>query len=68
MRPYLAIIIDSFRAAIASRVLYILLALITLLFLVVGPLHMTENLDWRVNQLHDIENPSAIVGQIDRTR
>ena len=31
MRPYLAIILDSFRAAIASRVLYILLALITIL-------------------------------------
>jgi len=42
MRPYLAIIIDSFRAALASRVLYIMLALITLLFLIVGPLHLTE--------------------------
>ena len=64
MRPYLAIIIDSFRAAIASRVLYILLALITLLFLVVGPVHIAENLDWRVNQDQDIENSEAIVARL----
>ena len=61
MRPYLAIIVDSFRAAIASRVLYILLALITLLFLLVGPLHVVENLDWRVKQF---ANPDAIVKRL----
>ena len=44
MRPYLAIIIDSFRAALASRVLYILLALITLLFFLAGPAYLIETL------------------------
>ena len=64
MRPYLAIIVDSFRAAIASRVLYIMLALITLLFLVVGPLHLTETLDWRLNQLQHFENSDAIIARL----
>ena len=64
MRPYLAIIIDSFRAAIASRVLYIMLALITLLFLLVGPLHLTESLDWRLNQVQHFEDSDAIVSRL----
>ena len=64
MRPYLAIIIDSFRAAIASRVLYILLALITLLFLAVGPAYMIENLDWRLDEYKDVNNPDAIVERL----
>jgi len=64
MRPYLAIIIDSFRAALASRVLYIMLALITLLFLIVGPLHLTETLDWRLNQFQHFENTEAIVSRL----
>ncbi len=42
MRPYLAIIRDSFREAFASRVLWILLILITLLMLAFAPLSMTE--------------------------
>ena len=64
MRPYLAIIIDSFRAALASRVLYIMLALITLLFLVVGPLHLTESLDWRLNSGQHFEDSDAIVSRL----
>ncbi len=64
MRPYLAIIVDSFRAAIASRVLYIMLALITLLFLVVGPLHLTETLDWKLNQFRHFEKSDAIVARL----
>lgn len=38
MRPYLAIIKDSFREAIHSRVLWILLVLITLVLLIMAPL------------------------------
>ena len=38
MRPYLAIIADSFREALASRVLWILLVLITLLLAALVPL------------------------------
>jgi ABC-type transport system involved in multi-copper enzyme maturation permease subunit len=42
MRPYLAIIKDSFREALASRVLWILLILITLLLLPMTPLGYRE--------------------------
>ncbi len=49
MRPYLAIIKDSFRAALASRVLFVLLLLITLLLLALAPLHVRETLDWYVS-------------------
>ncbi len=48
MRPYLAIIKDSFRAAMASRVLYVLFFLIAFLLLVLAPLHMRETLDWKL--------------------
>jgi ABC-type transport system involved in multi-copper enzyme maturation permease subunit len=48
MRPYFAIIKDSFRAALASRVLYVLLLFITLLLLVISPLHIRETLDWQL--------------------
>src|SRR5262245_38423738 len=37
MRPYLAVIKDSFREALASRVLWILLILTTVLLLAVAP-------------------------------
>ena len=42
MRPYLAIIKDSFSAALASRVLYVLLGIITLLLIVLAPLGIRE--------------------------
>ena len=48
MRPYFAIIKDSFRAALASRVLYVLLIFITLLLLAIAPLHIRETLDWQL--------------------
>lgn len=48
MRPYLALIKDSFRAAFASNVLYLLLALITCVLLAVAPLHVREILDWKI--------------------
>ena len=37
MRPYLAIIKDSFREALASRVLWVLLLLITFFLLALAP-------------------------------
>ena len=43
MRPYLAIIKDSFREVLASRVLWILLALITLTLLVIAPLTYSQH-------------------------
>ena len=48
MRPYLAIIKDSFRAAWASKVLYVLLGLITLLLLLVAPFHYRQSIDWKL--------------------
>lgn len=42
MRPYLAIITDSFRAAFASRVLWMVLAAITLLLVVLAPIGFRE--------------------------
>ena len=44
MRPYLAIIKDSFREALASRVLYLMLGLITILLLLVAPLTYRQEL------------------------
>ena len=44
MRPYLAIIKDSFREALASRVLWILLSLITLQLVLLAPLGIRLNL------------------------
>jgi ABC-type transport system involved in multi-copper enzyme maturation permease subunit len=38
MKPYLAVITDSFRAAFSSRILWILLLLITLFLIVLAPL------------------------------
>lgn len=42
MRPYLAILIDSFREAIHSRVLIVLLVLITAFFLVLAPISVRD--------------------------
>ena len=42
MRPYLAILKDSFREAMASRVLLILFILATLALLLIAPISLTE--------------------------
>ncbi|MCH2177492.1 MAG: ABC transporter permease [Mariniblastus sp.] len=49
MRPYLAIIKDSFRAALASRVLFVLLFVITLLLVAIAPFHVRETAEWQLN-------------------
>ena len=46
MTKYLAIIKDSFREALASRVLWIVLVLITLFLLAIAPLGYNEVLTW----------------------
>lgn len=48
MTKYLAIIKDSFREAIASRVLWLVLLMITALLLAIGPLGYREELTWRL--------------------
>jgi hypothetical protein len=57
MRPYLAVIHDGFRQAFATRILWVLLLLITFLVLGMAPLGLHEDLtvglsessvrDWR---------------------
>jgi ABC-type transport system involved in multi-copper enzyme maturation permease subunit len=64
MRPYFAIIVDSFRAAFASRVLYILLAIITLLFLAIAPIRLTETLDWKLGYFAHMPNPDSVVERL----
>lgn len=64
MRPYFAIIKDSFRAALASRVLYVLLGLITLLLIVLVPFHVREVLDWKLQFGEHVRNPEVLVSQI----
>lgn len=60
MRPYLALIKDSFRAAMASRVLYILLFLIAVLLLAIAPLHMRETLDWKLIFMENVKKPDEV--------
>ena len=64
MRQYLAIIKDSFRAAMASKVLYVLLALITLLLVALAPFRYVETLDWKLVYQQHIKDPAALVEQI----
>jgi len=60
MRPYFAIIKDSFRAAWASKVLYVLLGLITVLLLALAPMHYRESLDWKLIQSDYIQEFGSI--------
>jgi len=64
MRQYLAIIKDSFRAAMASRVLYVLLALITLLLVALAPFHFVESLDWKLVYQQHVKDPAALIERI----
>jgi ABC-type transport system involved in multi-copper enzyme maturation permease subunit len=48
MKKYLAVIKDSFREALASRVLWVVLVLITLLLLLLAPFSFREELTWRL--------------------
>ena len=70
MRPYLAIIKDSFRAALASRVLYVLLGLILLFLLAIAPLHVRESLDTRINLDRDVRaaNQAQLVERFEEER
>jgi hypothetical protein len=68
MRPYFAIIKDSFRAAIASRVLYVLLLLITLLLVALAPLFVRETLDWKLNREANVRDPQRLMEQLVKRR
>lgn len=64
MRPYLTLIKDSFRAALASRVLYVLLLVITLLLLALAPLHVIEVLDWKVEFGKNVTRPAKLATRL----
>lgn len=60
MRPYLAIIKDSFREALASRVLWMLLIAITIFLLVLAPVGMKQMLSTNFTFV-DLRDPAAFV-------
>ncbi len=64
MRPYLSIIKDSFRAALASRVLYVLLFCITVFLLVLAPIWIKESLDWKIVFDRNVRNPDGMCSRL----
>ena len=50
MTKYFAVVKDSFREALASRVLWLVLVLISLLLLILAPLGYGEVLTWRMGE------------------
>ncbi len=64
MRPYLSIIKDSFRAATASRVLYVLLICITVLLVLLAPIWIKEELDWEIRSPQHVRNPDALAKRL----
>ena len=67
MRPYLAIIKDSFREALASRVLWIVLILATLALVVAAPLGLKEEKTARLRR-NSVRNWQALAARIDEER
>ncbi len=63
MRPYLAIIVDSFWEALASRVLWILLILITFILLLLFPLGYQQQRTMEFQQ-GDFLDPRALVKDV----
>ena len=67
MRPYLAVLKDSFREALASRVLWIVIILTTLALVVVAPLGIKEETAARLRR-NSVRNWPALVAKIDDER
>ena len=63
MRAYLAVIKDAFRAAIAAKLLYVMLVLIALFLLVLLPLSYKETLSSRLREV-DIRNAATIAERL----
>lgn len=61
MSKYLAVIKDSLREALASRVLWIVLILITILLMLLAPLTYREDLTWRLRDNDVQEWPELMV-------
>jgi hypothetical protein len=64
MRAYLAVLKDSFREALASRVLWILLALTTLVLVAAAPIGLSERPATLLRQ-NSIRNLPALVSKIE---
>ena len=60
MRPYLAVIRDSFREALATRVLWIVLILISLFLVLVAPVGYHKMTAIAI-QWEDLRDPTALV-------
>lgn len=63
IRPYLAIIRDSFREAISSRILPLLLVLFTLALLALAPLGLSEDTAWQL-RIGDIYDGGGLADQL----
>ena len=63
LRPYLAILKDSYREALASRVLWILLVLITMLLLALIPIQISAETNWLL-EASDLRDASQLVSVI----
>ncbi len=63
-RAYLAVIHDSFRAAFASRVLYIVLALIVVVLLALAPLHLRQETDWQLSWQRHFVNRTRLANRL----
>ncbi|MCA9185126.1 MAG: ABC transporter permease subunit [Pirellulaceae bacterium] len=66
MRPYLAVIVDSFREALASRVLWIVLALITLTIIALAPVGWQRTRTTKL-QMDDIHGWPKFVASLSQT-
>ncbi len=67
MRPYLAVIRDSFREAFATRVLWIMLILIGVLLGLLAPLGFERALSVSL-QFSDFQNPQAFIKELRDNR
>ncbi|MEZ6094263.1 MAG: ABC transporter permease [Pirellulaceae bacterium] len=66
--PYYAIIKDSFRAALANKVLFVLFGLITLVLLAVAPLHLRESVSWEIGPIGLRQSISAAANELFTNR
>ena len=65
MRPYLAVLKDAFREALASRVLWIVMLLTTVVLLLVAPLGLSEEKSSRLGR-SSVRNWPGLVVKIDQ--
>ncbi|MCA9105610.1 MAG: ABC transporter permease subunit [Planctomycetales bacterium] len=63
MKAYLTIVRDAFHAALASKVLYVMLGIIVLALLAIAPIGYRELRDYRVDN-GDIRDPGRIVERL----